>query len=243
MKLLLITITLLFSAVGLAAELTIPNTFSAGQPALASEMNANFTAVETAVDDNAARVTTLEQQVTTLQQQVTALLNPSQSVTGVTYNLISFFGQQYENRNAFYDNDFAYSRINLGTSVGSITFSNTPDIDHPGNYEFDVTDTSKEGELGLRVHFVSKEVDPGPPAVYSDFPYLKSTLDEISASDSATGYYSQSGSNLTAIIDGVSIQGYVSRDASMVILRIAAFDNSGTEVTTEQQVVIAIRAN
>ena len=34
-----------------AAELTIPNTFAAGTPAVADDVNANFSAVETAVND------------------------------------------------------------------------------------------------------------------------------------------------------------------------------------------------
>ncbi len=40
-----------------AGELDIPNTFSAGTKAVADEVNANFSAVETAVDDNAQKIT------------------------------------------------------------------------------------------------------------------------------------------------------------------------------------------
>lgn len=43
-----------------ASDLTIPNSFTAGTSAVAAEVNANFTAVETAVDDNDSRITTLE---------------------------------------------------------------------------------------------------------------------------------------------------------------------------------------
>lgn len=43
-----------------AGDLTIPNSFQAGTPARAAEVNANFDAVEVAVDDNAQRVATLE---------------------------------------------------------------------------------------------------------------------------------------------------------------------------------------
>lgn len=43
-----------------AAEVTIPNTFTAGTEARASEVNANFTAVKAAVDDNHDRISTLE---------------------------------------------------------------------------------------------------------------------------------------------------------------------------------------
>ena len=39
-----------------ADDLTVPNTFQAGTPARASEVNENFTAVEASVDDNAANI-------------------------------------------------------------------------------------------------------------------------------------------------------------------------------------------
>ena len=41
-----------------AADLAIPNTFTAGTTAVAAEVNANFTAVESAVDDNNTNITT-----------------------------------------------------------------------------------------------------------------------------------------------------------------------------------------
>ena len=47
---------LLLSGICLADDLTIPNTFTAGTPARAADVNANFTAVEASVDDNAADI-------------------------------------------------------------------------------------------------------------------------------------------------------------------------------------------
>ncbi len=44
--------TLLFSGVAFSSDYTIPNTFSAGNPALASDVNANFTAAQDAINDN-----------------------------------------------------------------------------------------------------------------------------------------------------------------------------------------------
>lgn len=43
-----------------AGPLTVPTNFSAGTPAVAAEVNGNFTAVKTAVDDNDSRITALE---------------------------------------------------------------------------------------------------------------------------------------------------------------------------------------
>ena len=43
-----------------AGSLTIPNSFSANTPAVAADVNENFSAVKTEVDDNAAAITTVE---------------------------------------------------------------------------------------------------------------------------------------------------------------------------------------
>lgn len=43
--------------VGFAAAMTIPNTFTSGTPISSSAMNANFTAVQTAVDSMQGQVT------------------------------------------------------------------------------------------------------------------------------------------------------------------------------------------
>jgi len=43
-----------------ADEVDVPNQFQSGTPAVAAEVNANFAAIESAVDDNAQRVTSLE---------------------------------------------------------------------------------------------------------------------------------------------------------------------------------------
>ncbi|WP_419812459.1 hypothetical protein [Bacterioplanoides sp.] len=56
-----------------AAEVTIPNQFSAGTAAVAVEVNANFSAVETAVDDNAVRVLQLESENTAQQTAIEEL--------------------------------------------------------------------------------------------------------------------------------------------------------------------------
>lgn len=56
-----------------AGEVTIPNTFTAGAPAVAAEVNENFTAVKTAVDDNDSRVAALETALAALQATVSTL--------------------------------------------------------------------------------------------------------------------------------------------------------------------------
>ena len=54
------TVTLVYAGASVASTLSIPNTFSSGATTSASDMNANFTAVKAAVDDNNTRITALE---------------------------------------------------------------------------------------------------------------------------------------------------------------------------------------
>lgn len=101
-----------------AGEVTIPHTFSAGTPALASQVNANFAAVETAVDGNAADIASLQALVSaqaatiaTLQTQLNAVMansvlalngalslgtdaqgNPTAFVTGVNVQIVNGLG-------------------------------------------------------------------------------------------------------------------------------------------------------
>lgn len=52
--------------------LAVPNNFTAGSPAVAAEVNANFDAVQTVVNDNASRIATLESALAALQTTVSA---------------------------------------------------------------------------------------------------------------------------------------------------------------------------
>ncbi len=58
---------LLSTGPALAGPLTIPNTFTTGTPAVAAEVNDNFAAVDTAVNDNDARIAELETALTAVQ--------------------------------------------------------------------------------------------------------------------------------------------------------------------------------
>ncbi|HYM36152.1 MAG TPA: hypothetical protein VET48_12185, partial [Steroidobacteraceae bacterium] len=76
----------LFAHMAMAGTVEGLTTFMASTPARASEVNANFTAVKTAVDDNhnrigslLTRLANLEASVTTLQTQVTTLQDTVQS--------------------------------------------------------------------------------------------------------------------------------------------------------------------
>jgi hypothetical protein len=59
-KLLLLTLTLT-SSIALASQLNVPNQFEDGQVTSAAQMNANFDAIQAAVNDNHARIESMQQ--------------------------------------------------------------------------------------------------------------------------------------------------------------------------------------
>ncbi len=59
----------------LAGNVTIPNTFTAHSPAVATQVNANFGAVATAVNGSATDITALQAAIASLQATVTTLNN------------------------------------------------------------------------------------------------------------------------------------------------------------------------
>ena len=63
---------LMCSTAALAGNVTIPNTFTAHTPAVATQVNANFGAVATAVNGNAADIAALQLALTALQDIVTS---------------------------------------------------------------------------------------------------------------------------------------------------------------------------
>ena len=72
----LLSIVLIGFSIGTvnAGPVTLPNTFTSGTPAVAAEVNGNFNAVKTAVDDNDSRVGTNAIDIANLTATVNALL-------------------------------------------------------------------------------------------------------------------------------------------------------------------------
>lgn len=71
----------LLATSALAAELTIPNSFSSGSPARASEVNDNFSATADAVNDNDARIAVNESQISGNSDSIAQL----SAASGVAY--------------------------------------------------------------------------------------------------------------------------------------------------------------
>lgn len=72
-----------------AGSVTIPNSFTAGTQISAAAMNANFTAIDAAVDDNASDIVALQAQVTTLQTLLSGVTRSGNTVvfTGVNVQI------------------------------------------------------------------------------------------------------------------------------------------------------------
>lgn len=71
----------------LADEVDIPNEFTAGTPAVADEVNENFSAVELAIDDNAQQLTSLSNATDALESEVDALQAENTSLTQLLQSL------------------------------------------------------------------------------------------------------------------------------------------------------------
>ncbi|MFK8013554.1 MAG: hypothetical protein AB8B80_16065 [Marinicellaceae bacterium] len=69
----LIGISVFFSSISFASDLTIPNNFVANSPAVAAQVNENFSAIEVSVDDNNTRLVALESMLESLQMTVATL--------------------------------------------------------------------------------------------------------------------------------------------------------------------------
>jgi len=69
-----------------SGNVTIPNSFSTGQLIQAADMNANFTAVETAIDDNDSRISTNAGAISSKQDRVTGTCASGSSIRVINAN-------------------------------------------------------------------------------------------------------------------------------------------------------------
>ncbi len=71
----------IISTAALAGTVIIPNTFSSGTAAVAAEVNANFNAVKTEVDDNASEIYVIKEQVAVMADDVDNLKSGAGAVS------------------------------------------------------------------------------------------------------------------------------------------------------------------
>lgn len=107
------------SSAALAGELDIPNTFSTGTRAVAAEVNDNFAAVDAAVDDNDARITSN----TTSIADNAALIDTNVSVIGDNSNAISAIATSQGVAFAESVNDSRFVSDGTPTLVKTLTIS------------------------------------------------------------------------------------------------------------------------
>jgi hypothetical protein len=100
------------SQTGLASEVTGLTSFTANTPAVAAQVNANFTAVKTAVDNNHARITTLEGNTANPNISGTITLVPSTATAGNIMKGATPFLHDYGTNNTF-----------LGENAGNFTMT------------------------------------------------------------------------------------------------------------------------
>jgi hypothetical protein len=106
----LLVTSLAVSGASVADSVTIPHAFSSGGTAVAAEVNANFSAVSSAVNDNDTRITTNSANITTNTNNISANTSDIESNTGRITTLenaqggttyVSVNARNFSNRDGF----------------------------------------------------------------------------------------------------------------------------------------------
>ena len=119
LKLFWMVVGVLCASMAVAGELTVPNQFSNGQATSASEMNANFSAVESAVNDNDQRISQLEGNGPVVFQGFSdGTMNGAQGVLTMTQACdASYQGSRMCTTTEFRDSPFNSTAGNLDTNA------------------------------------------------------------------------------------------------------------------------------
>lgn len=131
-----------FSVAALAAS--VPNTFTAGTPAVASQVNANFTALVNAATALETKAAALESKVTALETKVAALENVNSAITADdvagSYKMVTLESATAANS----ANRLFASRS--GSTTVSLTFTKTSDTGGTFTYSASVKSTGYIGQ-------------------------------------------------------------------------------------------------
>ncbi|MBI5040260.1 MAG: hypothetical protein HZB57_03380 [Gammaproteobacteria bacterium] len=222
-------------------RVTIPN-----NPAPSTVINANFSAVARAVNNNNARIVSLERQLAALQtanarvadleaqvadlQAVDANRNKA-SVVG-TYRIVANYRGRIINYNAWFG-DFDSSNQWSGSTIGTLTF------DAEGNVTVDVD--THETELTEYLAY-SRVVNEGHEAG----PYVKHTLGPSPANqhENSVGTYELNGSTLTVTFPGEPpATGNVSANGEVVVIPNHSFEDLGDTKKDGDSITVAVREN
>jgi len=130
---------IVLSVTARASDLSIPNTFTAGQAAVAAEVNDNFTATETAVDDNNTRITSLENNavgIEFVQTDSTENITSTVSSNPTTVLTLDFTAPGPGFIRISFNTWLRYAHQS-GVQNYVVCTINTPDIALPGSRMFD----------------------------------------------------------------------------------------------------------
>jgi len=186
-----------------AAPLTIPNTFTANSPAVAADVNANFTATATAVNDIEARLAALE-----VVTDTNINVNPFQKMAGNWAMVSSLFGSRLGGQN-FVE---VYRDTQSGTMIINADGTFSVSFSHGVNMLIGLTNIGVPftDQLGNVITIFDQDVQ------YPLDPFLPST---------ATGTITNTGNNsFSAVIPvgpGVflSFDGFVSQNGQVIIMQ------------------------
>ena len=199
-------------------------TFQSGTPAVAAQVNGNFTAVTTAVDDNAADITALQSAVDDLQAQIDALpqaVTDASDLVGRTYCMIqNHTAGRYDPGNR--DN---YASVNAASETSTLTITSSSQFSVSG-------DAGDELELGLSLQNYTYEG--------SLIPGLRGELTHFTGADSFTGTINGfSNGTLSVTVGTDDLSFYVSKYGDVMIGR--DFSDDGAEMWNTTMVMVECR--
>jgi len=197
-----------------AAPLTIPNTFTANSPAVAADVNTNFTAAKAAVDDNDARITALETQIAALQV-----------VTDTNNGVLTL--QKAAGNWAMVSNTFGY----LVPGAGVVEFNR--------DVKYGTVIVNADGTFTVTFNGGSEVI-----AALNAAPGLTGTFtNRTSGAVGSTfnGVFTNTGNNLTATVTvpglgNINMVGFISQNGQVIIMK----SDAGSVNSNESMMMIKI---
>jgi hypothetical protein len=138
-KLTLLTVVAFSMATTLySGEVTIPNTFTANSKAKASEVNANFTAIKTAINDNADDIIANKNKLSILENNLTKQASDIESKTKTFTNIAFYKIDSVDAKDNLIENYTLAGYVTIQVpSNGYIHVLATGYIDIPPNTDYD----------------------------------------------------------------------------------------------------------
>jgi len=190
-----------------AAPLTVPNSFTANTAASAVQVNANFTAAKTAVDDNDARITALDARLAALE-----------AVTDTNNGVLTL--QKAAGNWAIISNTFDSAKpgANFVELRREIVYG-TMVINADGTF---VVSFTAGNDLTIGLTSIGVQVSPTVTLFDQDVQYT----DIVSTPFSSSGTFTATGNRITATIPAanMNLNGFISQNGQVMVMQ---GDNGG----------------